>query len=125
VRFLNVSPILNVSDVAGSLEWFESLGWERGFTWPRGSKEIDFASVQGAGHTDIFLCLDGQGSRGDTGGAWMTWWVSSPAEVDAVHDLAIELGYEVSRELKDEAWGVREFHLRHPDGHTFRVSSAL
>jgi hypothetical protein len=23
----------------------------------------------------------------------------------------------------NEVWGVREFHLRHPDGHTFRVSA--
>jgi len=23
----------------------------------------------------------------------------------------------------DEPWGVREFHLRHPDGHTFRVGA--
>ena len=25
----------------------------------------------------------------------------------------------------DEPWGVREFHLRHPDGHMFRVSGGL
>jgi hypothetical protein len=25
----------------------------------------------------------------------------------------------------DEPWGVREFHLRHPDRHTFRVSASL
>jgi hypothetical protein len=25
----------------------------------------------------------------------------------------------------DEPWNVREFHLRHPDGHTFRVSAGL
>ena len=25
----------------------------------------------------------------------------------------------------NEPWGVREFHLRHPDGHTFRVSAGL
>ena len=23
----------------------------------------------------------------------------------------------------DEPWGVREFHLRHADGHTFRISA--
>jgi hypothetical protein len=36
-------------------------------------------------------------------------------------DRARELGYEVSMPPTDEPWGVREFHLRHPDGHTFRV----
>ena len=25
----------------------------------------------------------------------------------------------------NEPWGVREFHRRHPDGHTFRVSARL
>jgi hypothetical protein len=37
----------------------------------------------------------------------------------------VQLGYDVARAPTDEASGVREFHLRHPDGHTFRVSSAL
>jgi catechol 2,3-dioxygenase-like lactoylglutathione lyase family enzyme len=134
VRFLHVSPILNVSDVEASLAWFERLGWERGFTWPRGAGEITFAAVTGAGHTEIFLCLGGQGARGgpspkfvgddETGGVWMSWWVSSPSDVDAVHERAVELGYEVAMPPKDESWGVREFHLRHPDGHTFRVSAA-
>ena len=32
---------------------------------------------------------------------------------------------EVSWPQTDEPWGVREFHLRHPDGQTFRVSSGL
>ena len=135
MRFLHVSPIMNVSDVGASLEWLERLGWERGFTWPRGGDQITFASVQGAGHTELFLCLDGQGSRGgpspkfagddETGGVWMSWWVQTPADVDGVHERAVELGYEVSMPPKDEPWGVREFHLRHPDGHTFRISSAL
>lgn len=135
MRFLHVSPILNVSDVEASLAWFESLGWERGFTWPRGPEEITFAAVTGAGHTEIFLCLDGQGSRGgpspkfvgddETGGVWMSWWVPSPSAVDEVHARAVELGYEVSMPPRDEPWGVREFHLQHPDGHTFRVGAGL
>ena len=135
MRFLHVSPILNVSDVSTSLAWFESLGWGRGFTWPRGAEEITFAAVTGVGHTEIFLCLGAQGARGgpspkfvgddETGGVWMSWWVQTPADVDAVHGRAVELGYEISMPPKDEPWGVREFHLRHPDGHTFRVSSGL
>jgi hypothetical protein len=122
VRFQHVSPILNVSDVEASLAWFESLGWGRGFTWPGGAETIDFAAVTGVGHTEIFLCLDGQGAPG---GVWMSWWVPTPADVDEVHAQAVELGYEVSMPPQDEPWGVREFHLRHPDGHTFRVSSGL
>jgi hypothetical protein len=59
----------------------------------------------------------------DTGGVWMSWWVRSPAEVDAAHALALQLGMTVTHPPTNEVWGVREFHLRHPDGHTFRVSA--
>jgi len=124
----SVTPILNVSDVAASIEWFEAIG----FTWPRGA-EPDFGSVI-SDHAEIFLCLGGQGSQGEppqfpgdeaTGGVWLSWWVGSPAEVDELHSFALEHGLDVSRQPIDEPWGIREFHLRHPDGHTFRVSAHL
>jgi uncharacterized glyoxalase superfamily protein PhnB len=55
----------------------------------------------------------------------MTWWLASLAEVDAAHQLALEHGLMVTWPPTDEPWGVREFHLRHPDGHTFRLSAGL
>ena len=36
-----------------------------------------------------------------------------------------EFGMTVTYPPTDEPWGVREFHLRHPDGHMFRVSAGL
>jgi hypothetical protein len=36
---------------------------------------------------------------------------------------AVELGYEIVQPPTDEPWRMREFHLRHPDGHVFRVSA--
>ena len=56
---------------------------------------------------------------------WMTWWMDSPAEVDALHAIALEKGIPVTYPPTNEPWGVREFHLRHPDGHMFRVSAGL
>jgi uncharacterized glyoxalase superfamily protein PhnB len=122
VKLTHLTPILNVSDVPASLEWFEALGWERGFAWDdeagMRSSEPTFASTQ-SGEVEIFLCLDGQGERG----MWMSWFLSRREELDAVHARAVELGYEISMEPTDEPWGMREFHLRHPDGHVFRVSA--
>jgi uncharacterized glyoxalase superfamily protein PhnB len=126
-----VTPILNVSDVPASLAWFEALGWRRSFTWnPSGTianqadedanGRAEFAGVR-SGHAEIMLCRDGQGGRGSDG-AWMSWWVESPAAVDALHAKALELGCRTSGAPRDESWGVREFHLIHPDGHTFRIS---
>lgn len=129
----SVRPILNVSDVRDSLAWFESLGWETTFVWnEEGETEPGFAGT-GCGDAEIFLCCGGQGSRGThppafpfdetTGGVWMSWFLGSPGQVDAMHSLCIELGHQVTMPPTDEPWGVREFHLRHPDGHTFRVGA--
>jgi uncharacterized glyoxalase superfamily protein PhnB len=122
MKLVNLRPVLNVSDVSTSLAWFESLGWERGFAWDdeggMHSSAPTFASVQ-AGEAEIFLCLDGQGARP----VWMSWFLSSRAELDAAYARAVELGYEIALEPVDEPWGMREFHLRHPDGHVFRVSA--
>jgi len=131
LRLTHVTPILNVSDVGASVEWFERLGWKRGFMWndagpieggsladPNGP--ANFGSVC-SGHAEIFLCQDGQGERG----TWISWWLVRPADVDAMHERALEHGMTVSYPPTDEPWGVREFHLVHPDGHTFRVSAPL
>jgi len=127
----SVTPILNVSDVRQSVAWFEQLGWEPGLLWTdEGDDTPGFAGVF-CGDAEIFLCRDGQGSRDSrpaafpfdesTGGVWMSWFLDTLDEVDAMHALAVRLGLDVSMPPTDEPWGIREFHLRHPDGHTFRV----
>jgi catechol 2,3-dioxygenase-like lactoylglutathione lyase family enzyme len=117
VRVGHVTPILNVSDLQASLDWFEALGWKMGFTW---GDPPTFASVvcgDPGGRGEIFLCRECQGARG----TWMSWFLPGRDELDAAYARARGLGYEISREPADEPWNVREFHLRHPDGHVFRV----
>jgi hypothetical protein len=45
--------------------------------------------------------------------------------VDAVHELALRNGIMVTCPPTDMSWGMRECHIRHPDGHTFRVGAGL
>ncbi|MFO0833173.1 MAG: VOC family protein [Phycisphaerales bacterium] len=144
----SVSPVLNVSDVPASILWFESLGWRRSFTWneggmiennalrsPDGPARFAGLCAQAAGHEEgpqIFLCLDGQGSRDprpfsdpesdNYGGVWMSWWVD---DVQAAHAECLRAGVQVARPPVNEPWGLREFLLRHPDGHYFRVSGPV
>ncbi len=123
-----VTPILNVSSITDSVAWFAKLGWRQGFVWGEG--EPTFGSVCSEDAT-LFLCRGAQGSRGTimpkvpgddvTDGVWMSWWLDSRAAVDAMHEQAIAAGMTVTWPPTDEPWGVREFHLRHPDGHMFRV----
>ena len=78
----------------------------------------------------LFLCKDGQGARDPRpcldpasdkyGGVWLSWWVES---VDTAHAACVAAGVEIVRPPKTEPWGVREFLIRHPDGHYFRISS--
>jgi hypothetical protein len=42
-----------------------------------------------------------------------------------LHQIALQAGFHIDQPPIDEPWGVREFHLRHPDGHVMRVSSGV
>jgi catechol 2,3-dioxygenase-like lactoylglutathione lyase family enzyme len=125
-----LTPILNVSDIQESFAWFEKLGWRKGWDWGSPSS---FGCV-GAGECEIFLCQNAQGGRGksaskttfgpegdETGdkGVWMSIWVD---DVDAIHQHCVEQGLDITWPPTDMPWGVREMHVRHPDGHVFRIS---
>jgi len=122
---------MNVSNLQESFAWFEKLGWIKGWEW---GEPPDFGGVH-SGHCEIFLCQNGQGSRGrvsprhaddeDTGGIWLSWFLDSPEEVDKAYQLAIEQGITVTRPPHNYPWGVRECHIVHPDGHTFRVGAGI
>ena len=128
-----LTPILNVSDLRASLQWFEGFGWRTCWEW---GDPPTFAAV-GSGVCEIFLCQNGQGGRGrganastsggpgndDTmdKGVWMSVWVEN---VDEVHAHCVRAGLDVTHPPTDEPWGVRECHVRHPDGHVFRISTS-
>ena len=44
-------------------------------------------------------------------------------DVDAVHDRAVEEGYQITYPIRDEEWGVRRFMLREPSGTIVNVLS--
>lgn len=132
-----ITPILNVSDLPASFEWFAKVGWKKCWDWTRpGESQPSFGSV-GSGECEIFLCKDGQGSRGKSDlthtaqplgndrsekGVWMSIWVDN---VDTIHDQCVREGLDITHPPTNEPWGVREFHLRHPDGHVLRVSKGI
>ena len=126
-----LTPILNVSNIQESFAWFEKLGWAKGWDW---GTPPTFGGVC-SGECEIFLCEGGQGGRGKSAltttmgigesadkGVWMSIWVD---DVDAVHQRCLEQGIEVTWPPTDMPWNVREMHVRHPDGHVFRISKGL
>ena len=128
-----LTPILNVSNIVASFEWFEKLGWKKIWDW---GDPPTFGGVS-SGKCEIFLCEGGQGGRGQgsnkmtfgpTGdqiadkGAWMSMWVD---DVDAVYKRCLEQNLDVTWPPTDMPWNVREMHVRHPDGHVFRISRGI
>lgn len=125
-----LTPILNVSDIGQSFAWFAKLGWAKQWDW---GEPPSFGAVR-SGNCEIFLCQGGQGGRGKSDlattfetqdadkGVWMSIWVD---DVDAVHRECVEQGIEVTWPPTDMSWNVREMHIRHPDGHVFRISRGI
>ena len=127
-----LNPILNVSNILESFAWFEKLGWEKAWDW---GDPPSFGGVC-SGECEIFLCENGQGGRGKSDvkmtfgsegdqtadkGVWMSIWVDN---VDVVYEHCVGQGFEVTWPPTDMPWNVREMHVRHPDGHVFRISQA-
>jgi hypothetical protein len=128
-----LNPILNVSNIVESFAWFEKLGWKKSWDW---GDPPTFGGVC-SGQCEIFLCEGGQGGSGKGGnrmtfgpqgdqsadkGVWMSIWVD---DVDAEYGQCMERGLDVTWPPTNHAWNVREMHVRHPDGHVFRVSQSL
>jgi len=125
-----ITPILNVSDIQASFDWFEKIGWKKGFEW---GEPVGFGSVC-SGECEIFLCENAQGGRGKGNlprtfgslgeeqqdkGVWMSIWVT---DIHAVEQLCKSASVEITFPLTAMEWNVTEMHIRHPDGHVFRIS---
>src|SRR5437870_3365857 len=128
-----LNPILNVSNIQQSCDWFAKLGWQKGWDW---GDPVTFGGVC-SGNCEIFLCQGGQGGRGlgpntstfGSGGdqcadkgVWMSIWVD---DCDAVHRHYLEQGLDITYPPTNMPWNVREMHVRHPDGHVFRISQEI
>jgi ketosteroid isomerase-like protein len=111
-------PVLNVSNLADSFTWFAKLGWTKRWDWSEADGPPSFGAV-GSGQCEIFLSLNGQGGRGDGQGMWLSIWID---DVDAAHAICQREGIEVLQPPRGEPFRVREMHVRHPDGHVFRMS---
>jgi catechol 2,3-dioxygenase-like lactoylglutathione lyase family enzyme len=128
-----ITPILNVSDLAASFAWFEKFGWKKLWDW---GDPPTFGAV-GSGQCEIFLSLHGQGGRGKgtntttfqrngdeaaDSGMWMSLWVD---DVDEEYRKCQAQGLDITFPPTNMPWNVREMHVRHPDGHVFRVGKGV
>lgn len=108
-------PIFPVTDMARALDYYvNTLGFEKRWEW---GEPVDYACVS-FGPTELFLCLNGQG----TPGTWMYLFLRG---IDDYTALIQERGAEILHGPEDEPWGMREIHVRDPDGNTLRIGTSL
>jgi glyoxalase/bleomycin resistance protein/dioxygenase superfamily protein len=76
----------------------------------------------GRGKSPFNMTFGPQSDESAEKAVWMSIWVD---DVDAVHRRCLEHGLEVTWPPTDMRWNTREMHVRHPDGHVFRVSRGI
>jgi hypothetical protein len=133
MRAKRITAVLNVSDLAASFAWFERWGWKKDWDW---GSPPEFGAVR-SGDCDIFLALDCQGGRGrgantvtfgqpgDVVSDKGVWLCVAVDDVDEVYRQCVAAQLDVTFPPTDMPWNLREMHVRHPDGHVFRVGTPL
>lgn len=126
VPFVYATPIFCVKDVPASLEYYTTtLGFDQVWAWSEAEERFeedgaDFACVS-RGHVSIFLCKEGQGQPG----AWVSLFLNGTDDLEAVYQEYLEKGAEILKPPTNEPWGMREMHVKDPDGNTLRIGAGL
>ncbi len=103
-----ITPQLPVADVAEAARYYKDvLGFEVAFT------RESFGAVK-CGTTEIFLCKSETPQPG-------TWSCVRVENADALYAIYRERGAEIVEKLANKPWGMREFTIRDPNGHYFRI----
>ncbi|MEX2139047.1 MAG: glyoxalase superfamily protein [Pirellulales bacterium] len=110
-----VTPILYVKDFVAAKKYYVekllfNLAWEWDAPPTFGCVSLD--------KVEIFLSQGGQGKPG-------TWLCIFLDDVDGYYDRIKRLGAEVIYGPKDEPWGMREIHVREPNGHVIRFGQGI
>ena len=79
-----------------------NLGWVARYTAPDGGAHVQLVTRDATSPEDAVISVHAD-------------------DVDAAYAEAQELGYEIVHPLTTEAWGVRRFHVRAPDGNVINV----
>jgi catechol 2,3-dioxygenase-like lactoylglutathione lyase family enzyme len=106
---------LAVGDMGRSVRFYRSLG----FRMLYGGEDASFTSFA-VGESYLNLEL--------RAGFRPTAWgraIFHVADVDRMHERALELGLEPSTKPRDAPWGERFFHLADPDGHELSFARRL
>lgn len=115
MRVTGINANLPVTDIAAARDFYTdylglsveefNLGWVARYRSPSGEASVQLVSRDATAPEDSVIS------------------VHVGASVDEAYAEATRLGYEIVYPLTEEAWGVRRFFVRAPDGNVINVVS--
>jgi len=110
MKFNACTPQFQVSNLEEAQKFFENmLGWTVSWTW-----EKCFCAVGWGTALQIYLKEESNAQ----GGFSCYFHVE---DADVIHKRCVENGGDIFEPLETKPWGQREFGLKGPNGHIFRI----
>ncbi|WP_434054876.1 MAG: glyoxalase superfamily protein [Roseibium sp.] len=114
----HIAPVLRVKDLAQSIAYYrDSLKFTVAFEWADGEGEPVRYAVLEYGKAGVHLTQSDQ-----PGGTTAYCFVDG---IDAYHALAKAGGANITEDIKDQPWRMREFETRDPDGNVLLFGEHL
>jgi hypothetical protein len=115
MKVTGLAPILYATDFQRLMDYFvEKLGFRKLWDW---GAPPTFGAVA-RDHSEIFLCLGGQGQAG----TWLSVFVD---DVDELHEELVKRGAIIVAPPANQPWGMREMKVECPDGHVLRLGHSI
>ncbi len=112
MRVVEIIADLHVDDLEKTREFYAeylglsneefNLGWVARYTSPEGGASLQVVTHDATAPADPVVSV-------------------KVDDVDAAYEEAQRRGYEIVHPLQDEAWGVRRFFVRAPDGNVLNI----
>ena len=121
-NYSSAVPVIGTADVAGTISYFEeTLGFKQQWIW--GEPPV-YAGVR-AGGALLYICHDPElasaiRERRLTPDIFL--WVS---DIGSIYEQHRSLHADITEELTERPWGVRQYVIREPNGYHLKIAESL
>ena len=113
-----LSPTLAVRDMKKTINFYtNSLGFKLGMTFP-GAENPEYADLSKDGMVLMFLPAANLGIGGDENlGVGVNFYMQIDGNIDEYYDTLKREGVNITVDIKDEPFGIRDFTAEDVDGY--------
>ena len=121
-NYTSAVPVISASDVAATVAYFEQThGFKQPWSW--GEPPV-YAGIK-AGGAILYVTHDPElataiRERGLAPDIFL--WVR---DIDTIYDQHRSQGAEITEELKERPWGVRQYVVREPNGYRLKIAESF